>query len=199
MCAVVLYCFAVWRHVWFFVVLNDLHPLCLERDEGFLRVRYTMDAFPSLEQSVGSCSSPKSCWARFTSNDNGRETRHKLIKWDGRKKKKKWFESGYEYTLERTSLFSTGTIADVHLESLCLGAVEQVQTAGLCEARSSTFCEAASRGTMWRRAFIPCALCCLQWWKGSIWLEVSVYNCLSYNVTRKSIFFWGGSDRYWIA
>lgn len=42
--------------MWFSGLVNDLHPLCLERGEGFLRVRYTMDAFPGLEQSVGSCS-----------------------------------------------------------------------------------------------------------------------------------------------
>lgn len=69
-------------------VLNDLHLLCLERGEGFLMVRYTMDAFPCLDQSVGSCPSPKSLWARFMSNNSGRETRYKWIKWDSGKKKK---------------------------------------------------------------------------------------------------------------
>lgn len=66
----VLYCFADRRHVCFSVVLNDLHLLCLERGEGVFRVRYTMDAFPGLEQSMGSCFNPKSCWAGFMSNNN---------------------------------------------------------------------------------------------------------------------------------
>lgn len=66
----------------------------------------------------------------------------------GWQEKKRGFESGCEYALKSTSLSSTGTIADVHVESLLLRAVEQAQRAGLCEARSSSFCEAASRGTM---------------------------------------------------
>lgn len=67
--------------------------------------------------------------------------------------------------------------------------------------KSSSFCKAVSRGTTRQGAFIPRALYCLQWWNGSIWLEVSVYNCLSYNVTRKKNFFFPRreSDSYWIA
>lgn len=123
MCTMFLYCFAVWRQVCFSAVLNDLNPLCLERGEGFLMVRYTMDAFPGLDQSVGSCSSPKSLWDKFMSNNNGWETRYKLIKWDSGKKKK-GLEMGCEHALESTSLSSTRTITEVHTDSLFLRAVK---------------------------------------------------------------------------